>query len=114
MLFFQCLTALFNPVSHRREGVRWGLVSYTVAMFSFVTVLAGMGLNLASISYIDNREYPGDISKSLSPGPLGYQNLIRHTALSIIPNLMFFLNNWLADGLLVGSLPGAAFNYPSV
>ena len=109
VLFFQCMDTLFNPVNPRREGIRWGLVSYTVAMFTFVTVLAGMALHIESISYIDNREFPG-LEGVLPPGPLGYVNSIRQTALSIIPNLMFFLNNWLADSLLVGSLPDPAFD----
>jgi len=81
-------------------------------MFAFVTVLIGMGLHIESISFIDNREFPGD--GVLPPGPLGYQGSIRQTALTIIPNLMFFLNNWLADSLLVGSLPDPAFDRPSV
>ena len=102
-MFFQCMTALFNPVNRRREGIRWGLVSYTMVMFLFGTVLTGMGLDVASVSLIDNREFPGVIGV-LPPGPLGYQWLIRPTALSIIPNLMFFLNNWLAEGLLVSPL----------
>jgi len=104
VLFFQCMGALFNPVNPRREGIRWGLVFYTMAMFTFVTVLAGMGLHIESIAYIDNREFPG-VEGVLPPGPLGYLNSIRQTPLSIIPNLMFFLNNWLADSLLVRSLP---------
>lgn len=111
VLFFQCMAALFNPVNPRREGIRWGLVTYTVAMFSFVTVLAGMGLHIMSICYIDNREFPGIGGNSL-PGPIGYQYFIRQTALSITPSLMFFLNNWLADCLLVGSSLGVASNRP--
>ena len=103
VLFFQCMAALFNPANRRREGVRWSLASYAVAMFSFGTVLTGMGLDVASISFIDNREFPG-VMGVLPPGPLGYQWFIRPTVLSIIPNLMFFLNNWLAEGLLVGPL----------
>lgn len=100
VLFFQCMAALLDPARRRREGVRWGLVFYTVAMFSFSTVLTGMGLNIQSLSFIDNREFPG-IEGVLPPGPLGYQGLVRPMAFSIIPNLMFFLNNWLAEGLLV-------------
>jgi hypothetical protein len=59
VLFFQCMAALFNPANRRREGIKWGLVSYTVVMFSFVTVFTAMNLNIQSISYIDNREFPG-------------------------------------------------------
>ena len=58
-----------------------------------------MNLDIQSVSYIDNREFPGN--DALPPGPLGYQYLIYSKAISIVPNLMFLLNNWLADGLLV-------------
>jgi hypothetical protein len=98
---------LFNP-AHRRRGIKWGLVSYTVAMFVFVTVFTAMNDNIQSISWIDNREFPG-VEGVLPPGPLGYQFFIYSNVISIIPNLMFLLNNWLADGLLVGPLFNAAF-----
>ena len=103
VLFFKCMTALFNPVHRRGEGVKWGLVSYTVAMFSFVTVFTAMSLDILSVSFIDNREFPG-VENLIPPGPLGYEWLISPTALSIIPYAMFTLCNWLADGLLVGFL----------
>ena len=102
VLFFQCMAALFDSANRRGEGIKWGLVSYTMAMFSFATVLTGMQLNIRSISYIDNREFPG-VEGVLPPGPLGYQSFIWSGTLTLIPSLMFALNNWLADGLLVGS-----------
>ena len=102
MLFFQCTALLLNPINPKREGIKWGLVAYTTTMFAFATVLTGMGIQIGSISFIDNREFPG-VKGLLSPGPLGYQDLIRPTAITVIPNLMFFLNNWLADCLLVSS-----------
>lgn len=102
VLFFQCMASLLNPINPRGEGIKRGLVSYTATMFSFATVLTGMGIQIGSISFIDNREFPG-VEGLLPPGPLGYQDLIRPTAITIIPNLMFFLNNWLADCLLVSS-----------
>ena len=94
------MASLFNPANRRRWGIKWGLVSYTLATFLFATVLTGTGLQIGSISLIDNRKFPG-IEGVLPPGPLGYQLFINPTALTIILNLMFFLNNWLADGLLV-------------
>ena len=77
-------------------------------MFSIVTALGAMGLNVQLISYIDRREFPG-IEGGVPPGPLGYQPLIRSGVLTIIPDLMFFLNGWLADGLLVSVLSGIVF-----
>lgn len=103
VLFFKCMAALLDPIHRRTDGTKWGLVGYTMVMFSFVTIFTGMNLNMQSVSFIDNREFPG-VEGSLPAGPLGYQWLVYSKALSIVPNLMFLLNNWLADGLLVGSL----------
>lgn len=99
VLFFQCMGALLDPVNRNREGIRWGLVAYTATSFSLVTIFTAMNLDVQSISYIDNRDFPGN--DALPPGPLGYQTLIYSKAISVVPNLMFLLNNWLADGLLV-------------
>ena len=113
MLFFKCMIALLDPAHRGGEGIKWGLVFYTVMMFSFVTVYTAMNNNIQSDSYIDNRELLG-VDGMLPPGPLGYQALIYSKPLSIIPNLMFLLNNWLADGLMVSSSLDAVFTRPSV
>jgi len=113
VLFFQCMAALFDSANRRGEGIKWGLVSYTMVMFSFVTVLTGMQLDIRSISYIDNREFPG-AEGVLPPGPLGYQSSIWSGALTLTPSIMFALNNWLADGLLVSSLFDATPTLPGV
>lgn len=99
VLFFQCMGALLGSGYRTRDGFRWGFAAYTVTTFSFVTIFTAMNLDVQSISYIDNREFPGN--DALPPGPLGYQYLIYSKAISIVPNLMFLMNNWLADGLLV-------------
>ena len=112
VLFFRCMGALLNPVRRRGEGIKWVLVSHTVAMFSVVTVGTAMNLEILSVSYIDDREFP-DIDGFVPPGPLGYRWIVTSTALGIIPDTMLFLNNWLADGLLV-RLFDVAFTRPSV
>jgi len=111
LLFFQCMAAFLNPVHRRGEGIKWWLVSHTVAMFSFVTVYTAMNLHIQSKSFIDKRQ-SGPII--FSSGPLNYQFTIRGVALGIIPNIMFNLNNWLADGLLVSSLFDAAPTRPGI
>ena len=98
-MFFQCISALFDPINRAREGIRWGLVTYTAVMFSFVTVFVAMNLNNQSVSYIDDRAFTGN--NGIPPGPLGYQFLRYSKPMSIVPHFMFLLNNWLADGLLV-------------
>ena len=108
MLFFQCMTALLKPADRREEGVKWWLVFYTVAMFSFVTVRTALNLHMESTSLIDNRQdIPGD-----TPGPLVYQLIIRRMPLGLTSSSMFNVNNWLADGLLVSALFDATVTHP--
>jgi len=94
------MATLLNPAYRRGEGIKWGLVAYTVVMFSFVTVYTGVTLHIQSISFIDNREFT---YLGMLFGPLGYQSTIRRTVLGMFPTIMFVLNYWLADGLLVGA-----------
>ena len=107
VLFFQCVATLLDPANRSKEGIkRWGLIAYTVVMFSFVTVYTAMSSDILSISFIDNRQFPG-VGDTLPPGPIGYEYSIYSKAISLIPNIMFLFNNWLADGLL------ASFFYKS-
>jgi len=105
------MVALLKSAHRREEGIKWWLIFYTVAMFSFVTVYTTVNLHIQSNSFIDNRkDYgPEDLS-----GPLSYQAEIRQMPLGYVPNAMFNLNNWLADGLLVSSLFDAAPARPGV
>ena len=97
-LFFQCMGALLNPANRAWGGMKWPLVAHITVMFSFATIYTAMNMDLQSISYIGNREFPG--GGVLSPGPLEYQFLIYSKAINVVPNTMFFLNTWLANGLL--------------
>lgn len=69
--FFQCIGRLLDSSNCTRGGIKWGLIAYTAAMFSFVMIFTAMNLNHQSVSYIDNREFPG-VRGELVPGPLGY------------------------------------------
>ena len=78
---------------HRRP-VKWGLVAYIVAMFLLVTIGTALRLGTHSVSYIDNRGFPG-VEGVLSPGPLGYQHFIdvvNPEAIAIIQNVVSNLN----------------------
>ena len=99
-LFFQCMGVLLNPSNTIRSGVKWVLVVHTVALFSFMTISLGIGLNYLSIEYIDSREFPGN--NVYPPGPLGNDFFINSEALTTVSEVLFPLNQWLADGLLVG------------
>ena len=101
VLFFQCIGSLLNPVNRTRGGIKWGLVALIAAMFAFVTIATAINLDLLSVCYVDNEAFPG-IDGVVFPGPLGYQVLIYSKAISIVPSILFLLNTWLADGLLVG------------
>ena len=102
ILFFQCITALFAPAG---RGIKWILVAHTTAMFSFVTIYTATNLNIQSAAYIDNRQVPG-------AGPTGYQRLVYTDTVDVVSIVMFVLNAWLADGLLVSS-PSNPFAYVS-
>ena len=93
------MIALLNPVNRARWGIKWGLAIHTAVMFTIVTISIGMGLNLQSMAYINDREFPGN--EELPPGPTGYKMLIYAKAISLAPNITFYMNQWLADGLLV-------------
>lgn len=97
------MESLLDSVNRTRRGIKWWLVVHTVAMFSIVTIYTAVTLNIQSVSYVDNREFPG-IDGVLPPGPLGYQYLTRSKAIGVVPIVMFLLNNWMADGLLVSSM----------
>lgn len=99
------MAALFDPTNRRGEPVKWGLVSYTMVVFSLATVQSAMNLDIISISYIDNRAFSEGV---LPPGPIGYQFSIYTEAISIIAIAIFTLINWLADGLLVSSFDVAS------
>jgi hypothetical protein len=98
--------ALLHPTHCAREGVRWALVAYTVTMFTFVTITVTMSLYIRFTCYVDNRGFPS--TDGLPSGPYGYQKIIYSKAIFVVPNLMFFLNNWLADGVLVSFALGSA------
>ena len=54
--------------------------------------------DVLSVAYIDNREY--DIG-----GPYEYLDVFNHSrdAIYLVPTLLFPINQWLIDGLLVSS-----------
>ena len=102
ILFFQCVGTLLNPVD-RTRGINWGLVAHTTAMFSLVTistVITGVPSN-----YIKNRAYPGD--DEYPPGPIGYGLSHSLAPLGLFIGRTFYLNQWLADGLLKSSTPNS-------
>ena len=108
------MAALLDPVNRRRsEAIKWGLISYTMVMFSCATVVIATAQNIASISFIDNREFPG-VEGVSPPGPLGYLVTICSGTSGIGPNLAALLNYWLGDGLLVSRLFDSVSTRPGV
>jgi hypothetical protein len=84
-----------------RKRVKWGLSVHTIVMFSFTTAGAAIDRNFISLSLIDNRGFPG--IGATPPGPLGYLSLAATDGRSALLHIIFPLNQWLADGLLVSS-----------
>jgi len=69
------------------------------AYVPFATVHTTMNLNVQFISFIDNREFLG--LDGLSLDPLENQAFVLSELSNSIPSLMFLLNWWSANGLLV-------------
>ena len=84
-------------------------MTYTATMFSLATINIAMNLDIQSISYVNNRDFPG-FSDLLGSGPAGYQFFITSKAIQVVPTAILFFNFWLGDGLLVSSVPNAAIN----
>ena len=110
VLFFRCMGAMLNRT---RGDIRWRLVALTAAMFSFTTITLATYLNTLSISYSNDPNFPGPPGApgpqpgpngppGPPPGPLGFQVFICNMPCSIIAYVMLPVNQWLADGLLVG------------
>ena len=113
VLFFKCMVSLLSPLHRRGEPIKWGLVFFTVVMFSMATVLTGMDLNIQSISHIDNRNFPG-VKGKFPPGPYGYLMSIYYKPINYIPTILFIVTNWLTDGLLVSSSFNPAFTCTNI
>ena len=116
LLFFKCMAALLDPVHRRGEPIKWGLISYTVVMFSLANLQTALTLQKFSLAYIDNREFP-NVEGAIppAPGPIGYLTVaVTHEAISTTLNVAFTVTNWLADGFLVSSFFDAAFTHPGV
>ena len=96
------MIALLNPANRVKGSIKWGLVIHTVAMFLVLTLSSALDLEIKSILYINDREFPG--SDEFLPGPLGYYDVIAVRPINTAVNAMFPLNQWLADGLLVSSI----------
>lgn len=99
-LFFRCMGVLLSPANSIRRGVKLALVLHTAAMFAFLTIPIGMNANNLSTCYVNDREYPGNDESPA--GPIGYSYVLDRKAETFVFDAMFPLNQWLADGLLVG------------
>lgn len=95
------MDALLNPANRKKGGIKWGLVVHTLAMFSFLTVDFCVNFAYQSFGYI-NCEFPGD--KLSVGGPCRGHYAPFRAPLAIVSEIMFYLNMWLADGLLVSYL----------
>ena len=109
-LFFQCMSALLNPVNHPRGGTKWGLAAYAAAMFSLATICVAIENHTELIAYIDDREFPG--TDTLPPGPIGYQGTTYFTVFQVVQACTFILNSSLVDGILASSASNSLFQAP--
>jgi hypothetical protein len=101
------MAVLLNPVNTISSGIKWALVAHTVAMISFVSIPFGIDLIDSSTCYVDNRDFTGN--DVYPPGPIGYWGTLDIKSTATIFYIMFPVNQWLADGLLVGPFRTLSF-----
>ena len=99
-LFCQCIIVLLGHINPIKGGMKWALLTHTLVMFVFLTLPVGITLSGYGISYIEGRRFLG--YGEYPPGPLGYGDILNTKAVITVFSIMFPLNQWLADGLLVG------------
>jgi hypothetical protein len=99
------MAALLDPVNRRKGGVRWGLASHVTTMFLVTTIYTAILIDRQSASYIENREFSGDLDNS---GPFNYEFLLTDDAVSFLSGVMFFVNTLLVDGLLASFASNSA------
>jgi len=106
------MNPLLDPTD-RVRGIKRVLVDHTVMRFLFVTIFTATTPAVRSIGYINNREFNG-INRRI-PRPIGYFWIVLYPkAINIIPETMFLFNNWLADGIPVGSVPNTGDRVPNI
>lgn len=99
-LFFKCMRALLNPVNRRAKVVKCGLVVHTAAMFVLVTIFIVLYTSCQRLTLINSNQSYG-FWPELLPGPSDYWvGMVEYT-----PAYTYVLNQWLADGFLVSSVP---------
>ncbi|EEB95995.1 hypothetical protein MPER_04946, partial [Moniliophthora perniciosa FA553] len=92
-LFFQCVAAILNPKNKQPAGPKQVMLTYVFFMFSMGTIFTALNLNLQQRSYIAFRNFP-------EGGPIGYSLSQYSTWRGLIPNAVYIITNWFADGLL--------------
>ncbi|EJD37909.1 hypothetical protein AURDEDRAFT_173048 [Auricularia subglabra TFB-10046 SS5] len=73
--------------------VEWGMVIYTMLLFTGSTIYMAAGSQWAENMFINDRNYPG--------GPVGYYVAAYNTPLIVVGNAAYIFNSFLSDGLLM-------------
>ncbi|KAJ3738336.1 hypothetical protein EV360DRAFT_58185 [Lentinula raphanica] len=94
-LFIQCVIAIVNNRKKPKIQTKKSIIMlcYVCFMFAMGTLFTAGNMNLQQRSYISFRNFPDG-------GPLGYGLSQYSTWRAIMPNAVFIISNWFADGLL--------------
>jgi len=93
MIALNCLRNLFKGRPLRQ--VQWGIVAYTIIIYSWATIYLGTWTKYVEMMFIDDRNYPGDPG-----GPLGfYEN--ETPGIYVVVLVAYAIINFMADGLLM-------------
>lgn len=92
-IFSQCMTLLIKQTKSSNIKKNMPLIAYICALFICGTIFMGAAANMARLSFVDNRNFPG--------GPAMFETVMFSIPVDNMGNVAFVVANWLADGLMV-------------
>ena len=96
VLFCLCFRLLYNQLSHNNSRSTLSILLFLCVAFILGTLFMASIADFAQLSFIDNRNFPG--------GPEAFESEMNTNPIELMGNVVFTLQNWLCDGLLVSAL----------
>ncbi|KAG6919945.1 hypothetical protein DXG01_013294 [Tephrocybe rancida] len=93
VIFAMCLMLLVRQTTRANWKMQVPLIAYVWVLFLCSTVFIAANSNMARLSFVDNRNFPG--------GPSAFEQAMFSIPVDNMGNVVFTIANWFADGLLV-------------
>lgn len=93
VIFLMCLNLLVRQITRKNWKIQVPLVIYIWILFICSTIFIAANSNMARLSFVDNRNFPG--------GPSAFETVMFSIPVDNMGNVAFVIANWLADGLMV-------------